>query len=163
MSKNVSNINLYVSAIKRIALEFCEDAAENGVLYVEARFSPHLMAKGEVKAEHVTKAVCDTFAEGEQKYGVKARVILCCIIGMPPEIAEDVLKLAQQFQDNGVVGIDIAGDEATIVGDMYNEREKKVFADAKALGIHRTVHAGEDGPSEHVTSALGKLFAYGVI
>ena len=115
------------------------------------------MAKGEVKAEHVTKAVCDTFAEGEQKYGVKARVILCCIIGMPPEIAEDVLKLAQRFQDNGVVGIDIAGDEATIVGDMYNEREKKVFADAKACGIHRTVHAGEDGPSEHVTAALGNV------
>ena len=30
-------------AIERIALEFCEDAAHNGILYVESRFSPHLV------------------------------------------------------------------------------------------------------------------------
>ena len=144
-------------AIKRIALEFCEDAAKNGVLYVEARFSPHLMAKDEVKAEHVVRTVCDTFKEAEGIYGVKARAILCCIIGLPPEIAEEVLELCQRFKDEGVVGIDIAGDEATIVGEMYNDREKQVFSEARRLGIHRTVHAGEDGPSEHVTSALGNL------
>ena len=95
--------------------------------------------------------------EGESKYGVKARIILCCIIGMPPEVAQEVLQLCQRFQDQGVVGIDIAGDEATIVGDMYNDQEKQVFAEARRLGIHRTVHAGEDGPSDHVTAALGKL------
>ena len=122
---------------------------------MEARFSPHLMAKDEVRAEHVVQAVCETFKEGEQLYGVKARVILCCIIGMPPEIAQEILELCQRFKNEGVVGIDIAGDEATIVGDMYNEQEKQVFSEARRLGIHRTVHAGEDGPSEHVTSALG--------
>ena len=30
-------------AIERIALEFCEDAAHNGLLYVESRFCPHLL------------------------------------------------------------------------------------------------------------------------
>ena len=30
-------------AIERIAREFCEDAAHNGVLYVESRFCPHLL------------------------------------------------------------------------------------------------------------------------
>ena len=114
------------------------------------------MSKDDVKPEHVVQTVCDTFKEGEEKFGVKARVILCCIIGMPPEIALEVLQLAKQFQGEGVVGIDIAGDEATIVGDMYNDTEKQVFAEAKQLGIHRTVHAGEDGPAEHVTAALGK-------
>ena len=115
------------------------------------------MSKDDVRAEHVIQVVCDAFKEGESKYGVKARIILCCIIGMPPEIAQDVLQLCQRFKDQGVVGIDIAGDEATIVGDMYNDQEKQVFAEARRLGIHRTVHAGEDGPSDHVTAALGKL------
>ena len=32
-----------LSAIERIALEFCEDAAHNGLLYVECRFCPHLL------------------------------------------------------------------------------------------------------------------------
>ena len=149
---------MFILAIKRLSLEFCEDAAANGVLYVEARFSPHLMAKDEVKAEHVIPTVCAAFKEGESKYGVKARIILCCIIGMPPEVAQETLELCQRFKDDGVVGVDIAGDEATIVGDMYNEQEKQVFSEARRLGIHRTVHAGEDGPSEHVTSALGRFY-----
>jgi adenosine deaminase len=32
-----------LSAIERIAYEFCEDKAKNGVLYAEARYSPHLL------------------------------------------------------------------------------------------------------------------------
>jgi adenosine deaminase len=36
-----------LSAIERVAYEFCEDKAKNGVLYVEARYSPHfLLAEG---------------------------------------------------------------------------------------------------------------------
>jgi len=36
-----------LSAVERVAYEFCEDKAKNGVLYVEARYSPHfLLAKG---------------------------------------------------------------------------------------------------------------------
>lgn len=36
-----------LSAIERVAYEFCEDKARNGVLYAEARYSPHfLLAEG---------------------------------------------------------------------------------------------------------------------
>ena len=36
-----------LAAIERVAYEFCEDKARNGVLYLEARYSPHfLLAEG---------------------------------------------------------------------------------------------------------------------
>lgn len=35
-------------AIKRIAYEFVEDKAKEGVIYVEARYSPHLLANTKV-------------------------------------------------------------------------------------------------------------------
>lgn len=35
-------------AIKRIAYEFVEDKAKEGVIYVEVRYSPHLLANTEV-------------------------------------------------------------------------------------------------------------------
>lgn len=35
-------------AIKRIAYEFVEDRAKEGVVYVEARYSPHLLANTQV-------------------------------------------------------------------------------------------------------------------
>jgi adenosine deaminase len=63
-------------AIKRISVEFCEDVANNGVLYVEARFCPHLMLNEknpEVTARHVVIAVLEGFQTGEQLYGVKVK------------------------------------------------------------------------------------------
>ena len=59
-----------------MAYEFCEDEARNGVLYVEARFSPHLMTNPnspEVTPEKVVEAVLEGFAEGERDFGVKVR------------------------------------------------------------------------------------------
>lgn len=35
-------------AIKRIAYEFVEDRAKEGVIYVEARYSPHFLANTQV-------------------------------------------------------------------------------------------------------------------
>ena len=63
-----------LDAIKRISLEFCEDIAANGVLYVEARFCPHLMLDDknpDVTARHVVNAVLESFKKGEQLYGIK--------------------------------------------------------------------------------------------
>ena len=61
-------------AIKRISLEFCEDAFNNGILYVEARFCPHLMLSDkvpEVTARHVVQTVLQGFKESEEKFGLK--------------------------------------------------------------------------------------------
>ena len=33
---------------------------------------------------------------------------------------------------------------------MYTPAEKAIFVEAKKLGIHRTVHAGEGGPAKNV-------------
>jgi hypothetical protein len=33
---------------------------------------------------------------------------------------------------------------------MYTAGEKAIFVEAKNLGIHRTVHAGEGGPAANV-------------
>jgi hypothetical protein len=33
---------------------------------------------------------------------------------------------------------------------LYTSEEKAIFVKAKNLGIHRTVHAGEDGPASNV-------------
>ena len=63
-----------LTVIKRIAVEFCEDEARNGVCYVEARFSPHLKVcpnSPEVTPRHIVQAVLDGFKEGEEKFGIK--------------------------------------------------------------------------------------------
>ena len=76
-------------------------------------------------------------------------MILCCIRGRPQEALE-TLKICEEFRNEGVVGMDIAGDEAMIVTNGLHEKEIAAFDEAKKLGIHRTVHAGEAAGAESV-------------
>ncbi len=75
--------------------------------------------------------------------------------------SEEVLLLAQEFKNKGVVGIDIAGDENMdeSMNNSFTSTDISVFQRAKELGIHRTVHAGENGSASNVSFALNELFA----
>ena len=102
-----------LAAIERISREFCEDAAFNGLFYVEARFCPHLLLSPEaedsgVTADDIVEAVLRGFKESEERCGLTARVLLCCIRGLD-QFSEDVLRLCVKYRDQGVVGMDIAG------------------------------------------------------
>lgn len=142
--------------IKRVAKEFCEDAALNGVAYTEARYAPSLMAKDEVTSDHVVRAVNQGFEEGEEEFGVKVRSILCIISALPFKDNQEVLDLCKKYKGEGVVGMDMAGNENS---SDFGAKEKELFEEAKKSGIHRTVHAGEDGPAANVQIALDQLHA----
>jgi len=148
-----------LSAIERVAYEFCEDKAKNGVLYVEARYSPHFLlaegASGITALSDVVRAVNLGFARGEKSFNIKVRSILCALVG--ENQAPEVLELSQIFQNEGVVGIDMASPadgtgEHIEVPDSGVEVE--AFQSAADLGIHRTVHAGETGSAEMVKRAI---------
>lgn len=51
---------------------------------------------------------------------------------------EEVLHLAAEFKNEGVVGIDIAGVEKMDESSPFTSSEVAVFRTAKELGIHRT-------------------------
>ena len=52
--------------------------------------------------------------------------------------------------------MDMAGDENCA---DFGAKELDLFVEAKNTGVHRTVHAGEDGPAENVRKALDELHA----
>ena len=65
-----------VVAMERIGVEFCEDMANNGVLYVETRFCPCLWVVGEAGSgdssatvDQVVEAVLRGLKKGEELYG----------------------------------------------------------------------------------------------
>lgn len=146
-------------AIERVAYEFCEDKANEHVMYVEARYSPHaFLTPKNTNPENLDEVIASVyrgFQRGERDFGIKIRTILCTLIGN--DTAEEVLKLCQLHRDKGIVAIDTAGlssdtnkqDEVPL-----NMTEQRVFLQAAQLGIHRTVHAGERGPAEMVRRAV---------
>ena len=68
------------------------------------------------------------------------RVILCLIRGMT-HFARDTLALAEKYRGEGVVGIDIAGDEASCADTSGIEGEM-IIAEATVLPpVHPTLYS----------------------
>ncbi|EDO45463.1 predicted protein [Nematostella vectensis] len=146
-----------LNAIERIAYEFCEDQARNGVIYFEARYSPHILATEDVTPDEVVEAVNQGFLRGQVDFRVVARSILCCM-RHEPDWSLEVVELCEKFKEAGVVGIDLAGDES--LGETpATKNHVMAFEEARRVGIHRTVHAGEAGPAASVREALDQLHA----
>ncbi|KAM8775136.1 LOW QUALITY PROTEIN: adenosine deaminase [Rhynchonycteris naso] len=147
-------------AIKRIAYEFVEMKAKEGVVYVEVRYSPHLLAnakvqpipwnqaEGDLTPDEVVSLVNQGLQEGERDFKVKVRSILCCM-RHEPNWSLDVVELCKKYRQETVVGIDLAGDE-TIQGSSLFPGHMKAYEEAVKNRIHRTVHAGEAGSAEVV-------------
>lgn len=152
-------------AMERIAYEFCEDQAACGVLYFEVRYSPHALCtensafpdQERVSPKAIVEAVNRGLKKGAEDFGVIARSILCCMRHLP-DCSMEVVSLCQEFASEGVVGIDIAGNEPVWEGQAM-EGHVIAYKEAKRLNIHRTVHAGEAGPAANVKIALDILHA----
>ncbi|XP_067302235.1 adenosine deaminase [Pseudorasbora parva] len=155
-------------AIKRIAYEFVETKAKEGVIYVEARYSPHLLANkgvspvpwdqkpGDITPDDVVDLVNQGFKEGEKAFNTKARSILCCMRHMP-NWSMEVVELCKKYSKDGVVAIDLAGDESMNCEACPGHR--RAFEEAVRSQVHRTVHAGEVGSAAVVKEAVEVLKA----
>ncbi|XP_036680778.1 adenosine deaminase isoform X5 [Balaenoptera musculus] len=154
-------------AIKRTAYEFVETKAKEGVVYVEVRYSPHLLAnsnvepipwnqaEGDLTPDEVVRLVGQGLQDGERDFGVKVRSILCCMRHQP-SWSPEVVELCKKYRQQTVVAIDLAGDES-IQGSSLFPEHVKAYAEAVESGIHRTVHAGEVGSAQVVREAVDTL------
>uniref|UniRef100_UPI00358ED3AB adenosine deaminase isoform X2 n=1 Tax=Myxine glutinosa TaxID=7769 RepID=UPI00358ED3AB len=174
-------------AIRRVAYELVQDKAREGVVYLEVRYSPQLLAtadvepkswglpRGDLDPNGVVEAVSKGLREGAAEFSVITRSILCCMRHRPawsPEVLRlcvrhgGVLDIEHEnvptnetssLEQPMVVGMDLAGDESlvTVAGSGHIQ----AFQEARRMGIHRTVHAGEAGPASVVREAVTKLKA----
>lgn len=138
-------------AVRRIVRENLEDAAREGIDYIELRFSPRFMAE-----EHgldtigVAEAVCDALEEARGKVPVRAKLIGILSRHYGPEVARIELEAALRHRHRGIVALDLAGDEARFPGELFVEH----FREAREAGLHTIAHAGEAAGPESVRQAV---------
>ena len=134
-------------AVARVMAEACEDAAAEGVTHLEIRFAPHLHAGAPLDD------IVDAAVEG---VAGRAGIILCGLYGNHPQIFDALVDLAGPRLD--VVGIDLAG--GPLPDHRYGLRDyADAYAGAAALGLGRTVHAGEGRPASEIRDAIEILGA----
>lgn len=135
-------------ALMRVARELAEDAAADGIRYLEARFCPALHAPG-VTLEEALEAVLEGLAAGEASTGIRARVIACGLRTLPPDTSLRIARAAVTHRDAGVAAFDLAGAEA----GHPPEAHAKAFRAARDGGLRITCHAGEAAGADYVRAA----------
>ncbi|GAC1689879.1 MAG: adenosine deaminase [Gemmatimonadaceae bacterium] len=131
-------------ALEQIAYELAEDAAADGVRYIEVRYAPVLNVRGGLSLDEAVEAPLRGLARAERDHGIVARVIICGIRSMPPTTSLERDRLAVSVQDGGVVAFDLAGGERGNPDAAHAE----AFAYVRGHDMACTCHAGEgDGPA----------------
>lgn len=137
-------------ALERAAWELCEDAARDGVVYIEIRFAPLLHLRRGLAAEDVVEAVLSGAHRAEKGLPIHVGIILCGMRQEPPERSEAVARLAGRYREQGVVGFDLAGPERGFPLATH----ASAIRTARDAGVHVTLHAGEGCCPEHISEAL---------
>lgn len=137
-------------ALERVTFELAEDAADEGVRYLEVRYSPVLNVRHGLTLGEAVEAPLRGLARAQREYGIIGRVIVCALRNLPPGISLEMAKLAVSYRDRGVVGFDLAGAEA---GHPASEHAE-AFEWARAHDMACTCHAGEGAGAESVREAI---------
>lgn len=142
--------------IDRITREAIEDAAKDNVKYMELRFTPVALSRAERFPLHdVIDWVMTSAQESAKKCGVIVRLIASVNRHESTELAEQVAWLAVEHMKNGLIALDLAGNEAEFPSEPFYG----VFKEAKQSGLHLTIHAGEWGPAANIREAIEHLGA----
>lgn len=86
-------------ALERIAYELAEDAAREGVRYIETRFAPVLNRQGGLSLEETVAAPMRGLARAEREFGIVGRIIVCALRTWEPAVSLDLAKLAVDCRD----------------------------------------------------------------
>jgi len=137
----------------RVAKEFVEDLADDGVVYGEVRWAPEQHLQQGLSLDEVVEAVqagleagVDVVAESGRDIQVGQLITAMRHADRGQEIAE----LAVRHRYKGAVGFDIAGAEDGFLPSRF----KDAFTYLAEHHFPATIHAGEAAGLESIQSAL---------
>ena len=128
--------------LQRVAREFVEDLAADGVIYGEARWAPEQHLRAGLSVAQAIEAVRDGLAEGMAACAgrgtdIIVRQLVIAMRHLEPTCA--IADLALRYRDDGVAGFDIAGAERGFRPARFLES----FAHLRRNNAYYTIHAGE--------------------
>ena len=135
-------------AIERVAYECGEDLARDGVVYAESRYAPVFSTAQGLSLQEVVDAVGRGFARAERRYPIVLRQIVCAMRDRTDSL--EMATLAVANRDRGVVGFDIAGEEAGYPAEKHLD----AFQLCHRENFSITIHAGEGFGPRSIWQAL---------
>jgi aminodeoxyfutalosine deaminase len=138
---------------RQVVVDYAEEAASHGAVYVEGIFSPIERIWRGVPWDAVFSGYCDGAQEAKERFGIEVRLTPDITRGAPLEDGREAVRYALAYHDRGVVGIGLGGEEALYPPEPF----EPVFAEARHGGLAAVPHAGEVTGPANVRGALEAL------
>jgi adenosine deaminase len=139
--------------LARVAREFVEDLADDGVVYAEIRWAPEQHLQGGLSLDEAVEAVqagLDAGVDAAEAGGRLIQVGQLITAMRHADRGMEIAELAVRHRNNGAVGFDIAGAE-----DGFSPaRLADVFTYLAEHQFPVTVHAGEAAGVDSIRDAL---------
>ncbi len=135
-------------ALERVAYEMMEDMYNDGVVYVETRFSPIFHTDRGLHWDDVVNAVLKGLERGYRDFGVEFGLIICAMRNLT--LSQEMAELAVDYRERGVVGFDLAGEE----GGFPPKKHVDAFHYIQRENFNITIHAGEAFGKESIWQAI---------
>jgi adenosine deaminase len=139
--------------LRRVAREFVEDLAADGVIYGETRWAPEQHLRHGLTEADAIEAVRDGLAEGmaacrDRGHEIDVRQLLTAMRHAEP--TRDIAELTLRYRRDGVAGFDIAGPEKGYPPSRFLES----FQLLRRSSAYYTIHAGEADGCESIWEAV---------
>ena len=134
-----------IEACERVAFEAALDARLDGCVLAEFRMAPLLLEAHGLCGE----AVVEALLRGLHKSTLPCGLIVCAMRTDPVEVTMRSARLAAAYQDQGVIGFDLAGAETGYPPALH----ANAIAIALDAGLGFTCHAGEADAGSRVLEA----------
>lgn len=131
---------------------YLERAAADNVKHVEIFFDPQGHTVRGVSFAVVLNGTERALKAAEATFGITYRLIMCFLRHLSEADAESTLDKALPHLDR-IHGVGLDSSELGHPPAKF----ARVFARARALGLHVTAHAGEEGPPGYIYEALDVL------
>jgi adenosine deaminase len=142
-----------------LAYESVLQAAANGVIYREVFFTPARHLRSGMALADIVAGIDDGLSAAERETGTTTRLIYDIDRDFGPDVAVEQLELLLALRRRSahgterVIGIGMDSTER----DVDPRRFAAAYTMARAAGLRRTGHQGEDSPAAAVRTALDAL------
>ena len=125
-----------------------------GVVRCELFFDPQTHTERGVPVAVVMAGLTAAVHRAQAEWGMSVALILCFLRHLSEDDAQAVFTEALPFRDQ-FIGVGLDSSERGHPPSKF----ERVFARARAEGLHGVAHAGEEGPPDYIWQALNLLKA----
>lgn len=133
---------------------YLEKIAQQGVLHTEIFFDLQTYMYRSIGPEIIVDGIHEALIDGQKKFGISGKLIMCIIRHLNEESGFRALELARPYKDK-IAAIGLASIEEGNPPSKY----KRIFDQARKEGYHLTAHIAETsgGSGTFIREALETL------